>query len=264
MGRCWRLHSANALRTKCTWQRCHTDGFLKDQFLIGAKLFAVPLWLAGLIVFLRDRRYRMLAWMYLIPLALFFFAKGRGYYMAAAYPMLIAMGACAGERWAARLPRWGRRSVEAGFFTGLAVCGAFICALILPLASAGPLKEFALQNNGDLREQIGWPELVRTVAAIRDSLPPDQHGQLILVSRLSNAAAHHHHPAGQQPRTRRRAIHELPSRRAEWQPQSRAQRREYRPSRHLRLRSTAHTVAGTVAEGSRFRLMSHFTSRMVQ
>jgi hypothetical protein len=92
--------------------------------------------------------------------------------MAAAYPMLLAMGAAAGERWAALLPRWGRRSVEAVFFTGLAVCGAYLCALILPLASAGPLKEFALQRNGDLREEIGWPELVQTVAGIRDSLPP--------------------------------------------------------------------------------------------
>jgi hypothetical protein len=31
--------------------------------------------------------------MYLIPLALFFFENGRGYYTAGAYPMLIAAGA---------------------------------------------------------------------------------------------------------------------------------------------------------------------------
>jgi multisubunit Na+/H+ antiporter MnhB subunit len=166
------------------------DGFLKDQFLICAPLIAAPLCLAGLIAFLRDRRYRMLAWMYLIPLALFFFAKGRSYYMAATYPMLLAMGATAGERWAALLPRWGRRSVEAVFFTGLAVCGAYLCALILPLASAGPLKEFALQRNGDLREEIGWPELVQTVAAIRDSLPPDQRAHLgIAVGNYGEAGA---------------------------------------------------------------------------
>jgi MFS family permease len=166
------------------------QGFLSDQFLIGANLFATPLWLAGLIAFLRDRRYRMLAWMYLIPLALFFFAKGRSYYMAAAYPMLLAMGASAGERWVALLPRWGRRSIEAVFFTGLTVCGAYLCALILPLASAGPLKEFALQRNGDLREEIGWPELVRTVAGIRDSLPPDQRAHLgIAVGNYGEAGA---------------------------------------------------------------------------
>lgn len=166
------------------------EGFLSDQFLINANLFAVPLWLAGLIAFLRNRRYRMLAWMYLIPLTLFFFAKGRGYYMAAAYPMLMAMGAAAGERWMASLPRWGRRTTGAVFFSGLTVCGALVCAVIVPLASSGPLKEFALQRNGDLREEIGWPELVQTVAAIRDTLPPEQRAHIgIAVGNYGEAGA---------------------------------------------------------------------------
>src|SRR6185437_5014452 len=34
------------------------------------------------------------------------------------------------------------------------------------------------KNNGDLREEIGWDELVRTVASIRDSLPQDQQAHL--------------------------------------------------------------------------------------
>jgi hypothetical protein len=150
------------------------DGFLKDQFLICMNVFAAPLALAGLIAFLRNSRYRMMAWMYLIPLALFIVAKGRGYYMAASYPMLFAMGAATGERWLASLPRLGRRAIEAVYFTGLAVCGAYVCAVVIPLASSGPLREFALRNNGDLREEIGWEELVKTVAGIRDSLPPEQ------------------------------------------------------------------------------------------
>jgi hypothetical protein len=153
-------------------------GFLSGQFLIGANLFATPLWLAGLVAFLRSRRFRMLAWMYLIPLAMFFFSKGRSYYMAAAYPMLLAMGAAVGERWIATLPNWGRRTIETIFFTGLAVCGAYIFALILPLQSSGPLRDFALKNNGDLREEIGWPELVKTVAGIRDSMPTEQRASV--------------------------------------------------------------------------------------
>ena len=154
------------------------DGFLLDQLRICINPFAPLLCLVGLIAFLRSRRYRMLAWMYLIPFSLFFFAKGRGYYVAAAYPMLLAMGAVASERWLASLPRLGRRSIEAVFFTGLAVCGAYICAVVVPLASSGPLRDFALRNNGDLREEIGWEELVRCVAQIRDSLPPDQQAHL--------------------------------------------------------------------------------------
>jgi 4-amino-4-deoxy-L-arabinose transferase-like glycosyltransferase len=75
------------------------NGFWRDQFLICVNLFATPLWIAGLLFYLRDRRYRLLAWMYLIPLALFVVGKGRGYYLASAYPMLIAMGAVAGANW---------------------------------------------------------------------------------------------------------------------------------------------------------------------
>jgi dolichyl-phosphate-mannose-protein mannosyltransferase len=154
------------------------DGFLTDQFRICVNLFATPPWITGLVAFLRHRRYRMLAWMYLVPLALLFFAKGRSYYMAAAYPMLLAMGATAAEGRIDSLPRWVRRTIESVFFTGLAACAAYILAIVVPLAPSGPLRDFALQHNGDLREEIGWPELVKTVAGIRDSLSPEQRAHL--------------------------------------------------------------------------------------
>jgi len=154
------------------------DGFLRDQFLICTNLFAAPLWLAGLAAYLRSRRFRIVAFMYLVPLALFFFGKGRGYYMAAAYPMLLAMGAAMAERWVSSLPRWGRRSVQAVFFSGLTLVGAYVIAVVVPLAATGPLRDFALKHNGDLREEIGWNQLVQTVAQIRDSLPPDQRAHL--------------------------------------------------------------------------------------
>jgi hypothetical protein len=154
------------------------DGFLRDQLRICMNFFAAPLAVAGLALFLIDRRYRMLAWMYLVPFVLFWIGKGRGYYVAPAYPMLIAMGAVGAERWLASLPKLARRIIVHVFFTGLAVCGAYVCALILPIASSGPLRNFVLQHNGDLREEFGWNELVRTVATIRDSLPPDQQAHL--------------------------------------------------------------------------------------
>ncbi|MGB8032014.1 MAG: glycosyltransferase family 39 protein [Terracidiphilus sp.] len=153
-------------------------GFLSGQFFVCANLAAAPLWLAGLFGFLRDRRYRMLALMYLVPLALFFFGKGRDYYMAGAYPMLLAMGAVLAEHWLCALPRWGRRTIEAVYFAAFAFVSAFVCALVLPLASSGPLRNYALARNDDLREEIGWDELVRTVAQIRDSLPADQQAHL--------------------------------------------------------------------------------------
>jgi hypothetical protein len=153
-------------------------GFWKGQFLICANLAAAPLWIAGLIGLLRQTRYRMVALMYIVPLALFWLGKGRDYYMAGAYPMLLAMGAVLAERWLASLPRWGRRAVEMVYFAGFVFVSAYICAVLLPLASRGPLRDFALARNGDHREEFGWNELVQTVAHIRDSLPAEQQARL--------------------------------------------------------------------------------------
>jgi 4-amino-4-deoxy-L-arabinose transferase-like glycosyltransferase len=154
------------------------NGFLKDQVLICINLVAAPLALIGLIGFLRNRHYRMMAWMFLLPVALFFFGKGRGYYTAGAYPMLIAMGAAMSEGWLRSLPSIGRRTLEGVYFASFAVVSGYICAVVLPIASSGPLKQFALAHNSDLREEIGWNELVETVAGIRNSLPPDQQAHL--------------------------------------------------------------------------------------
>ena len=139
------------------------DGFIVGQFLICVNLFAAPLWIAGLIGFLRSQRYRILAFMYIVPLALFYVGKGRSYYMAPAYPILLAMGAVMGERWLSSLPRRARRSTAIVFFSGLALIGAYV---------------IAIKRNSDLREEFGWDNLVRTVAQVRDSLPPDEQAHL--------------------------------------------------------------------------------------
>lgn len=154
------------------------EGFFTGQFLANANLFATPLWIAGLIAFFAERRYRMLAWMYVVPVAMFWIGKGRFYYVAEAYPALLAMGAVVGERWLSFMPAGVRRTVVTIYFAGVALIGAYACARIMPIASSGPLRDYALSNNGDLREEIGWDELVRTVASIRDSLPADQQAHL--------------------------------------------------------------------------------------
>ncbi len=157
-------------------------GFLREQFTLCANVFAIPMWIAGLVFYLRDGRYRLLGWMYLISLALFVIGKGRFYYEAPAYPMLLAMGAVAGERRLGVLPRWARTTVANVYFAGAVVCGAFICTVLVPLASSGPLKQFALSRSYDLREEIGWNQLVRTVAQIRDSLSPEQQAHLAVAT----------------------------------------------------------------------------------
>jgi len=154
------------------------EGFLTGQFYICANVAGAPLWIAGLIGFLRDRRYRMVAFMYLVPLIIFWASKGRHYYMAPAYPMLLSMGAVLAESWLSRLPRWSRVTIASVWFAAFAFISVFECARLLPLASSGPLKQYALSHSYDLSEEVGWPDLVRTVTQIRDSLPPDEQAHL--------------------------------------------------------------------------------------
>ncbi|MGB8258693.1 MAG: glycosyltransferase family 39 protein [Terracidiphilus sp.] len=158
-----------------------TEHFWRDQVWICISPAAAPLALWGLVGLLRSSRFRAMAFLYLIPLGIFFAAKGRGYYMTGAYPMLLAMGAAAAGSWMGARPAILRRGLPAVFYAGLAFCGAYIAAIVLPLASDGPLRAFALEHNGDLREEFGWQELVSTVAGIRDTLPAEQQANLGLV-----------------------------------------------------------------------------------
>ena len=71
-------------------------GFYTDQ--IKFTLFAFPLAIAGLVSLLRSPRFRLLSAFYIGPFLLFAIAKGRGYYLMPAYPVLYAAGAIALER----------------------------------------------------------------------------------------------------------------------------------------------------------------------
>lgn len=150
------------------------DGYWRFQFLIDSSPVAVPLWIAGLIGCLWNARFRALAWMYIIPVMVLWISKGRGYYPGAAYPMLFAMGAVFVERWLRAMKQPWSGTIKVTYAIALIAGGIYASTIILPLSSNGALRDHALKNNGDLREEIGWDELVKAVASIRDSLPPEQ------------------------------------------------------------------------------------------
>jgi hypothetical protein len=117
-------------------------------------------------------------------------SKGRFYYVAEAYPVLLAMGAVVWAEWLTQRPVWMRRTVATVYFIALAGVGAYVTAILLPIARSGPLRDFALKNNGDLREEIGWDELVRSVAAVRDGMTPEQKANFgILTGNYGEAGA---------------------------------------------------------------------------
>lgn len=157
------------------------DGFFRDQAMICFNLAAVPIALAGLFDAFRSRTYRAVAWLFVLTLTLFALAKGRGYYAAPLYPMLLAFGAVAWQRWLTPLPAITRRSLAGLAFVSIAAIGAYACAMLVPLANSGPLRSFALAHSGDLREELGWDIMLRSIAQVRDSLPPAQQANVGLV-----------------------------------------------------------------------------------
>ena len=171
-----------------------TDGFFIRQLYANASPFTLPLWLGGLwfVTFAKDgMRYRILAWMYFVPLLLFALAHGRAYYLAPAYPMLLAAGAVAGDRWLAQLRPRGALALRIGTCTMLALAAASSAAVGLPLApvnSAGWRISRGVHDN--FAEQIGWPELVAQVATIYHDLPADEQAHTgILANNYGEAGA---------------------------------------------------------------------------
>ena len=163
-----------------------TDGFLWKQFVVPANLFTVPLWIAGLFFYFRKpagERYRALGWTFVAALILFVAAQARDYYTAPLYPMLLTAGAVLFEQW----PRWAKGLNWAG----LAVALAMGIVILLPVAPVNSrLFNVAIRLNGDLREEIGWPELVDRIGQIRDSLPAEERGSVgILSSNYGEAGA---------------------------------------------------------------------------
>jgi dolichyl-phosphate-mannose-protein mannosyltransferase len=154
------------------------DRFWFKQFIVCANVYSAPLWIAGIWLCLSSPRFRPLAWMFLLPAAFYTLTHAVFYYLAPAYPMLIAIGAVGFESWRSRLSRGWAIAITAVLFMGLLGAGAYSIAIVVPLQSSGRLRDFALAQNDALREEIGWNDLVRSVAQIRDSLPPDQQAHL--------------------------------------------------------------------------------------
>jgi hypothetical protein len=158
-----------------------TDGFLRGQLLIGASPLLAPLWCAGLawLAFARRaRRWRLLLWLYAVPLLVFALTRARDYYLAPAYPMLLAAGCVWLGGALARL----RPRAKAAAWTAVAVVGVAACASTLlialpaaPIGSAG--WRISARFHDNFAEQIGWPELTADVARIYRALPPAERAR---------------------------------------------------------------------------------------
>ncbi len=166
-------------------------GLLAEQALMVNPL-ALPLWLGGLIWLLADRegrRYRILGLAYLVLVVELLALNGRVYYAAAAYPMLLAAGGVAAERWLAAGRRRLFRPAYAALLalSGVALAPAFIPCLppqtFIRYSQLTGINQPPIEHHRMgplpqlLADRFGWPEMAAEVGRIYHALPAEDRAK---------------------------------------------------------------------------------------
>jgi hypothetical protein len=161
------------------------------QFIVQQIVFmnpgTLPLWLTGLcwVFGSRDgRRYMALGIIYLVMLAEFIILHGKSYYLAPAYPMLLAAGGVAVERVFANRLKWCKPAL----LVAILASGTLFAALAVPVLPPPKLVAYMraihlepprteTSHTGPLpqlfADQFGWQEMVASVAHVYHHLRPE-------------------------------------------------------------------------------------------
>lgn len=164
-----------------------TDGFFVGQLEL--TMLALPLALAGLWFCFRSERYRVLGWMYVVPLVLLVAMKGRDYYLAPAYPMLYAAGAVWAEnkigeevmkqRESGLNAAWMRRAVWMALLLDVVVAG--VVALPIAPVNSRWWRE-ASKKDIAFPEEIGWEEFTESVAQVWNGLSAGERARAAIMA----------------------------------------------------------------------------------
>jgi len=152
--------------------------FLPLQLVFTSPVF-LPIWLAGLVRLCRDERVRWarsFALAYPLLVVLVLALGGKGYYVVPLLMVPLAAGAEPTLRWAAASPARGR----------LVAAAVLLSAVVNPIATLPVLPPGAVSlvngMNKEQGEQIGWPELVDTVAGVWRQIPADERDRAVIVT----------------------------------------------------------------------------------
>lgn len=169
-------------------------GFLAQQVLFVHPL-ALPLWLGGLgwLLFARGgARHRPLGIAFLVVIGVLIAVRGRAYYPAPAYPMLLAAGGVAFERWLAAPRGAWARAARVAYPATLALAGAALAPIGLPClppetyiryTRAIHLEQPRIETHdlGPLpqlfADRFGWREMAEVVARAYHALPPEERAR---------------------------------------------------------------------------------------
>lgn len=158
--------------------------------------------LCGTVLFFTSpmRRFRALGWTFLSFVLLMFALHGRDYYLAAAYPPMLAAGAVAVERW---LPGGWARSVVYAYVALAALLTGLAMPSILPILSPAGTEQYCrhmflkrtepenLQHTAMpdwIADQFGWRQPVEMVANYYYSLPSEERARTAILGNFYGQA----------------------------------------------------------------------------
>ena len=151
---------------------------------------SAPVWIVGVAAFAfwpAFARWRWVAVSWVVLVAAAVIGRGRPYYLAPAYPLLMAGGAVALEAWLPRLakPAFGALVLAVGTLTAplfvpiLPVDGfiAYERAIGFRPSTGERLRLAALPQY--YADMFGWPEMAATVGKAYQALPPDDRARAV-------------------------------------------------------------------------------------
>lgn len=150
------------------------------DFLLLANPVLVPLAAAGLLLLWRLPWARPLAWAACVVPLTFLLLGGKSYYAGPVWLLLLPAGATA----ICRAERAWLRHLSIGLGVVAAAVLIVVSPLVLPVLSRDAMVARGLQDErDDYAEELGWPELVRTVADVVATLPAEERTDVAIVAR---------------------------------------------------------------------------------
>jgi len=168
--------------------------------------FTAPIWITGIFALLCSTRlkpYRALGWCFLVSFAVFVGLKGKNYYLAPIYPMLLAAGAVVIE---IGIEKSRQKWLQPVTLAALLASGAWLAPLVVPIL---PIESFAsylhklpfkvpASEHSHMRaalpqhyaDQFGWEEIVAETAKAYDQIrPTDRPGCGVFAQDYGQAGA---------------------------------------------------------------------------
>jgi Dolichyl-phosphate-mannose-protein mannosyltransferase len=157
-----------------------------ELFILVIGPVLLPLWIAGLVLLWRDKRYRPLLVMVAVTILLFL-PDGKAYYPAPTVPFVFAAGSVA----VGRIAGASRRQWAVG---GVVVAGvleaALLSPIILPLVPPSAMHQTGIDKlNPDFANTYGWTQMTEQVGAVYNSLPPRQRTHAAILASIDGQAA---------------------------------------------------------------------------